>query len=221
MKSCLYLILFAFLQNFIINSCDPLQATPVGALLSIQFSSNVGFLLDEIPGYSLEEVKDYIQNSVNKQEWITRAKMQIFANTGIAQSLARLPKLQLPISPEQVWKIDLTGEPYEATVHGHHYIMRNYSFHSMVTGRADTMNASEPVLTTISGKYSNYFIQPVDPEHIFQRTGYACADESYISLDTGTSENIIYGYFNQNCRVEPFLSIKNLTYELNQKNFHS
>ena len=154
------------IQNIFIYSYDILKE-PAGALLSVDFTGKVGYLLDEIPIYSLKETKEFIQNSVNKDEWINRVKEQIYS-TSIRQ-FSRKPKRQLTIPPEEVWQIKLNGEAYEDRIQGHDYIVRNYTFHSVVVGRADTLNASEPLLNKINGEYSNYFIIPADPEHIFQR----------------------------------------------------
>ena len=55
------------IQNIFIYSYDILKE-PAGALLSVDFTGKVGYLLDEIPIYSLKETKEFIQNSVNKDE---------------------------------------------------------------------------------------------------------------------------------------------------------
>ena len=83
---------------------------------------------------------------------------------------------------------------------------------------ASSVNDSDPGLTTVGGTFTDTFIVPVDPEHVFQRSGYACADESSFSLDTVNSENFLT-YFDQECGVEPYKPISNRTYEDN-KNCH-
>ena len=104
---------------------------------------------------------------------------------------------QLTLPPKDVWKIDFTSEPFETLVQGHTYIARNYRFTSMLVGRESSLNTSQPILTRIGNTFLQNFIVPVDPEHLMQRTGYAC---SYIS-QTVNSENIIdtYDQFSRNC----------------------
>ena len=79
------------------------------------------------------------------------------------------PLLQLTIPPEQVWKIAFTSDPYQTIIEKHTYIVRNYTFFSVLVGSASSINASEPKLNKIGGKFTEDFFIPADPEHVFQR----------------------------------------------------
>ena len=116
------------------------------------------------------------------------------------------PNLQLTLPPLDVWQINFTSPCVEKTIQGHTYITRNYTFYSVLIGMASSVNDSDPGLTTVGGIFTDTFIVPVDPEHVFQRSGYACADESSFSIDTVTSENFLT-YFDQECQVEPYIPI--------------
>ena len=128
-------------------------------------------------------------------------------------------RLQLTLTPLDLWNIKFTKAPYTTQIDGHRYVVRDYSFYSVLIGRADTVNASEPLLEPIGGVYSELYIVPADPEHVFQRIGYACADESSFPLDTVNSENS-WTYHDQECDSEPYIPIENRTYEQNLDNCH-
>lgn len=197
------------------------EKTPKGALLSVKFNGKIGFNLDESPSCSLKQVKDYMKNSVTEDDWLSRIKMQITATLyrQVFRVFYLYPKLQLSPPPEQSWRNKLTSEPIDETIQNHLYISRTYSFYSVVIGRADSVYASEPLLDQIGGKYNDTFYVPVDPEHLFQRTGYVCVDEVSLSLDTITSGNAFL-YFDQECKVEEFIPIENRTFDLNQQLCH-
>ena len=192
------------------------QTTPQGALISTDFTSEVGYNLDEIPGYALADAKNYVMTQVTEAQWEARAKMQIFAT--LYRQVFRVyyfsPLLQLTLPPMDVWRISMTSAPVEKTIQGHAYIVRSFEFYSVLVGSAQSINASEPSLNSVGGTFKDAFIVPSDPEHVFQRSGYACADESTFSLDTVTSENFLT-YFDQECRVEPYLPIANRTVQTN------
>jgi len=213
------LIIFAFLIfDLRVKAQD---ITPEGALVSTDFDGLVGFSLEDLPSYALDDSKSYIINNVSDDEWKARANMQTFAT--IYRQVFRVyyfpDKLQLTLPPQNLWKFTFTSNPYEISLQGHSHIVRNYTFHSVVLGPASSINASEPLLNTIGGEYFDVFMVPGDPEHVFQRSGYACVDESNLSLDTVNSENFLV-YFDQTCDVEPYTPITNRTYALNKENCH-
>ena len=160
------------------------SGTPSGALISTSFTGRVGYSLDDIPSYALDQSVNFIMNNVSEDQWKTRAEMQVFAT--IYRQVFRVfnyyPKLQLTLPPQNLWEFTFMSGPYEATFQGHTHIVRNYSFYSVLLGTANSINASEPLLLPIGGVFTETFMVPVDPEHVFQRSGYACADESTFSL---------------------------------------
>lgn len=215
MKFFLILIL---IYEFAVKAEDVI---PEGALLSTDFEGMVGYSLENLPEYTLNDSKNFIMNNVSDDDWRTRAKMQI--SHTIYRQVWRVfyfdPLLQLTLPPQNVWEFTFTSSPYELSFQSHPHIVRDYIFHSVVIGLANSINASEPSLDPIGGTYSDTFMVPADPEHVFQRSGYACADEGTFSLDTVNSENF-QTYFDQECGVEDYKPISNRTYEDNQENCH-
>ena len=200
---------------FALNILSNEAKKPRGALLEVKFKGKIGYNLDEIPLYALDSTKDYIKNIVTEDEWETRVRLQIFATNYRQVFLMFYFQQQLLIPPTQVWHIHFENEPYEETIQGHSYISRSYSYYSVAVGREDSLNAPGAPLNKVGGEWSDIYSLPVDPEHLFQRTGYACVNEASYSLDTVTSENIL-GYYDQRCNVEPYIPIENRTYIQNQ-----
>lgn len=56
-----------------------LTTLPEAALILVEFNSKIGYLLDEIPLYSLDLVKNYIIIKITNDQWLTKIKMQIIA----------------------------------------------------------------------------------------------------------------------------------------------
>ena len=166
-----YFCCFVFLFSIVNSSNHSNGKKPKGALLEVEFSGKVGYLLDEIPFYSLEDAKNYINEEVTDEQWRTRIEMQISAT--LYRQIFRVyyfsPLLQLTLPPKQVWDIKLDSKPFEEIVQGHIYISRSYSFYSVLVGRADTLNNTYPGFDKIGGKFQDHFVLPVDPEHLFQR----------------------------------------------------
>jgi hypothetical protein len=220
-KNILKHVVFACLISNLIVVAITQPQKPQGALVSTDYDGMVGFSLDSLPSYSLDTAKSFIMNSVADNDWQKRAEMQLFHTVyrQVFRSSYFEGKLQLTLPPENLWEFTFTSQPYEKNFQGHLHIVRNYTFHSVVIGTESTINASEPLLEPIGGVFSDIFMVPVDPEHVFQRSGYACADEASFSLDTVNSENYLT-YFDQECEVEPYRPIQNRTYGQNLANCH-
>ena len=189
MKTLIFFIIF-LINEFQLFTC--LQ-TPLGALVSVQFKGIVGFNLDEIPNFLMDESLHYIFKNVDDTQWEQRAIRQISATTNF-QVFGSDRQLTLP--PKPLWKIELSSKPFKAIIENHQYVARNYQFTSMLVGPANELNASQPILTEIGGTYIQPFVVPIDPEHLLQRTGYACSYKS----PTVNSENILSN-FNQNAQT--------------------
>lgn len=206
------LVLVSVILNVINLSIQ--DDVPEGALLATYFTGKVGFNLDEIPDYAFEASRKYIMDDVTENQWEKRAFQQV--SYSLYRQVFRVnyhaPKLQLTLPPREVWNITFTSGPYAIVIQGHPHIVRNYKFYSVVIGRSQNLNLSEPLLMTVGGKWNDTFLVPTDPEHVFQRSGYACANEASFSSDTVTSENY-WTYFDQFCIVEEYTPIENRTYE--------
>jgi hypothetical protein len=184
----LYFLLILLINKH--NVLAILEETPVGALVSVGFTGLVGFNLDEIPSYLMDESLDFIFNKVNDAQWKQRAIMQISATTNFQVFGS---ERQLTIPPKPLWQIELTSEAFKIKIENHQYVARMYHFNSMLVGPANGLNASQPMLTEIGGTFIQSFTVPIDPEHLLQRTGFACSFNS----PTVNSENIL-NTFNQN-----------------------
>src|SRR5262249_13714104 len=60
---------------------------------------------------------------------------------------------------------------------------------------------SDPALAAIGGVWDEPFLLPLDPENLFQRTGYACLDESANPPNSVDEENARF-FYNDQCSVE-------------------
>ncbi len=205
------------------NNSDLLLETPKGALISVSFDGEIGFLLDEIPNESdaRKNVENYILNSLTETEWKARVERQI--SMTFYQQVYRLyhrpHKKQLTLPPFQVWEIKFNSEPMKKLIDDHDYVYRKYSFYSVLVAKENTIVESEPALVPVGGIFSDYWILPVDPIDLFQRTKYACINEAGFSSDTVTSDNA-WSYFDNECDVEAFIPPENRTYDLNNARCH-
>ena len=72
-------------------------------------------------------------------------------------------------------------------------------------GIAPDVNVMEPELAKVGGVWDEPFILPVDPELLFQRTGYACMDEVGFPLNSVDSEETAV-FYDQECVAQGELS---------------
>jgi hypothetical protein len=165
-----------------------------GSLVSVQTKSQVGVLLDEIPQSDRDRAAaDLISNPDNF--WTERAKDQIrlmtyrlvFRDAFYDESEG---KSALPLPPEEVWNIHFEKRPFRGSVDGHDLVLRNFTFKSTLLTEIESPAKSEPNLQTIGGQWEELFILPIDPELIFQRTGFACMDEDQFPPDSVDAEEV-------------------------------
>jgi len=165
-----------------------------GALISVQMKSQVGVLLDEIPGPERERAASDLVTKPNNF-WIERAKDQVnlmtyrlvFRDSFYNESEG---KSALPLPPEQIWNIRFESSPHRNILNGHDLVMVNFTFSSTLLTNTDSPAKSEPDLKSIGGKWAEPFILPADPELIFQRTGFACLDEDQFPPDSVDAEEV-------------------------------
>jgi hypothetical protein len=177
-----------------------------GALIQTSMTSQVGVLLDELPA----DLRDRAATDLlAKPEsfWVQRAESQI------SLTLYRLvfrqfyypdgSKKQLPLPPKSSWKITLDpGGAKRTMIDGHDVVAVNYTYESTLLSDADSPAKAEPALTEVGGKWDEVFFLPVDPELVFQRTGYACMDESEFPPNSVDGENTST-FYDQDCTVAP------------------
>nr|MBA3453963.1 hypothetical protein [Deltaproteobacteria bacterium] len=177
-----------------------------GALVSAKLTSRVGVLLDEIPLPMRDRVAQQLLAKTS-DFWTARARAQIrlttyrlvfrqyFYGGGVGG------KMQLPLPPEEAQRVTLVGSPRRATVGGHDYVLVDYQSRGVLVTTAASPKQAEPALGRVGGKWSEPFILPIDPELVFQRTGYACMDEADFPPNSVDSEEVD-SFYDQDCNVE-------------------
>jgi hypothetical protein len=181
--------------------------TNEGGLVGVSAQGLVGVLLDEIPQHD----RDRIARQLTRQSvafWISRARDQMrLMNFRLAfrQSFYSLPRKQLPLPPEKVWRIKLTSKPYRKQIGRHDFVLIRYQFNSVVVAPKRSPGDSEPRLRLVGGRWAEAFVLPVDPELLFQRTRFACVNESEFPPSSVDSEEMA-SFYDQTCDVQSELS---------------
>jgi hypothetical protein len=178
-----------------------------GALVEVSMNSRVGVVLDEVPLAQRGALASFYANKP-AQFWKDRAAAQL-KHTNYRLTYRQFyyeespPRAMLALPPQSLWKIDLKpgGARRITTEDGHDAVVVDYTFKSTLLSDASTPGESEPALRRVGGVWDEPFKFPLDPEFLFQRTGYACIDESGYPLRTADSENTAQ-FFDQDCDVE-------------------
>lgn len=178
-----------------------------GALIDVSAASRVGVVLDEIPEELRASLADFYL-AQPAEFWTERAIRQLQHTT------YRLTyrtfyydesegKQMLALPPRQLWNVELAaaGARRETTADGHDAVLIDYTLATTLLSDSVTPGESEPALDPIGGMWSEPFSLPLDPEFVFQRTGYACIDEDGYPLNTADSENVPQVY-DDYCEVE-------------------
>ncbi len=183
------------------GSCEPeVVATDLsnpsesGALIEATFDSKVGVLLDEIPEVYRQAVIDDLM-SKDADFWQKRIVQQI--DTASYRLLFRNFYYeglgQLPLPPYGAWKIT-QGTLTRETIDGHDVLVMPYRFKSVLISSKDEPKKADPLLDVIDGVVTEDFVLPVDPEHIFERTNYACMNEDDFPPNSVDTENARFFY---------------------------
>ena len=184
-----------------------LRAAP-GALVEVTLDSRVGVVLDEIPQSQRAAAASYYLNKPN-QFWKDRASLQA-RHTNYRLTYRHLfyadsdpPKGMMAMPPQELWRIDLKpgGAKRVTTDDGHDAVVINYTLRGTLLSDAATPASADAALAHVGGAVEEPFNLPLDPEFVFQRTGYACIDEDGYPLRTAESENVSQ-LFDQDCDVE-------------------
>ena len=153
-------------------------------------------MLDEIPVSMRARVASALIGKP-RSFWVERAKAQLRLTTYrliYRQSFYDAKKHALPLPPESKWQIRLVGTPRRYSLGGHDLVGVHYTFASVLLTDAASPGISEPRLAKIGGVWKEPFMLPVDPELVFQRTGYACMDEAQYPFRTVDSEEVDFLY---------------------------
>lgn len=175
-----------------------------GALIKVSTKSTVGVLLDEIPQKQRERL---VQSLINKPEefWRNQAKKQIRFTSLRRNFGVKWPEKQVPLPPEQLWNVDLSNTPLRETIEGHDLVTVNYAFESIILTDANSPEKSRPELKEVGGIWKDSLLLPLDPDFVFQRTGFACINESQNPPNSFDTEEADF-FYDQKCRVEKKLS---------------
>lgn len=160
--------------------------------------SRVGVLLDELPA----DVRDHAAERLLEKDdafWERRARAQIalssyrltFRNFYYDEEEGRG---QLPLPPSELWRVKLKGSAKRTEFQGHDLVVRDYEYQSTLLTNEASAKAAEPELEDIGGVWAEPFVFPVDPELLFQRTGYACMSESEFPPNSVDGENVTTFY---------------------------
>jgi hypothetical protein len=192
---------------------DSKLAAP-GALIEVTTKSQVGVLLDELPASLRERVAKELLKKPDAF-FIDRAKRQL----GLAAYRLNFRpafydekdnKQQLPLPPEEVFKIALAADKAgqkvrRAKIEGHDYVLADYTLRTVVVTDTESPGTSEPALAEVGGTWDEPFTFPVDPELLVQRTGYACMDEAEFPPNSVDTEDVAF-FYDQECEAEEELS---------------
>lgn len=183
-------------------------ASTSGALIKLDMGSTVGVLLDEIPAGPQREQAAANALAAAPGFWIGRAGRQlrltnyrlVFRGAYYAASYSNDPHARgpLPLPPESTWRITLSGAPTRTKIDGHDLVVQGYTFGSYILTDSASPGTSDPNLASVGGTTSESFALPIDPELLFQRTGYACMDEDEFPPNSVFEENTYY-YYDDSC----------------------
>ena len=177
-----------------------------GALVRTSLATEVGVVLDEIPPAMRARVAASL---ITKPDafWIERARTQLrlTAYRLVFRSAFYENKQALPLPPDAVRHFRIVGRPHRHRVNGHDVVGVGYRFESVLVTDRVSPGLSEPRLRKVGGIWREPFVLPVDPELLFQRTGYACMDEADFPFNSVDSEQTRF-FYDQDAEVEEKLS---------------
>ena len=205
-RTCSALLALALATFAGTTRAQTMPASDPGALISMTMKGTVGVLLDEIPVGEWRE--EAAENALQKQGadpfWVERAKRQVrltYYRLVFRGSYYPAGKGPLPLPPKSGWHIVIDGLPRRAKMGGHDFVLQDYTFHALILTDTTSPAASEPLLASVGGTWSEPFLLPVDPDLLLERTGYACMDEFEFPPFSVFEQSTWY-FYDQTCLVE-------------------
>jgi Lysyl oxidase len=191
-----------------------------GALVAVSINSTVAVLLDELPASQRSRVANAMI-AKPASFWVARAKKQVdhtnyrltYRQYYYANHTGTGTREMMPLPPQSQWNVALNAPAARGTWQGHDVVMVPFTLTTTVLTSENEPKLVEPHLNNIGGTHDELFALPLDPELVFQRTGYACMDESGYPPNTvdGVNASQLYDDFCSNtgvgtiCHVtEPF-----------------
>ncbi len=169
------------------------STTDPGALLALRMEATVGVLLDEVPASARARLLAQLEDK-DEAFWRERAVRQveftsyrlIFRNFYYEEGEG---KHILPLPPVDTWDIVFSSAPEVRTIDGHQVLARDYTFTSTLLGPEDEAVKADARLDAPGKVVEETYVLPVDPEHVFERTGYACMNEEDFPPNSVDTEN--------------------------------
>ncbi len=107
----------------------------------------------------------------------------------------------LPLPPRSLWSFDFADEgPTRRTIDGHDVLAVDYEFEGTLLSGPNDPRLAEPALATVGGVWEEPFVFPIDPKHLFARTGHACVRETGAEVVVD-SENVLR-FYDHECEAE-------------------
>jgi hypothetical protein len=178
-----------------------------GSLVQTSMQSEVGVVLDELPASMRSRVAGALI-AKPASFWKERAAAQLRLTSYrlvFRQFFYSASRSALPLPPEPSWQIELAGSPVRRPVDGHDVVSIPYQFSSTLLSDFESPGVSEPQLRQVGGTWNEPFVLPIDPELLFQRTGYACMDEDSFPFNSVDSEEVD-SFYDHTAVVEKVLS---------------
>ena len=179
-----------------------------GALVKVTMSSQVGVVLDDLPASQRARVAAQLL-SKPASFWTARAQRQVEHTNyrliyrgffyGPATNAGGSRRM-MPITKPELWNLALASAQ-RTTFQGHDVVRVPFTLTTTVLTDAASPGSAEPNLQNAGGTWDEPYSLPLDPEFLFQRTGYACIDEDGYPLGTADSENA-RNLFDHTCGVE-------------------
>jgi hypothetical protein len=207
-------LIFPFVSAVVFAACSdnvsPNTPKDPGSLLAISMDSTVGVLIDEFP--TPEAQARAVADLVARPEAFWRARIQRQIETTSYRLVYRATyfdpsegKAVLPLPPVEIWKVALKGKPELREIDGHQIVALDYTFTSTLLGPEAQAVAADARLTGAGTSVEESFVLPVDPEHILERTGYACMNEADFppnSVDTENARN----FYDDTCEKDALIT---------------
>ena len=80
--------------------------------------------------------------------------------------------------PMSQWRVELLADAHRVWVDGRDMVIRPYRFETILLADPHSLAEAEPALAEVGGTWAEPLNLPLDPVWLFQRTGFACMDES-------------------------------------------
>ncbi len=171
------------------DDIGPPPSPPPGALIAVSMATEVGVLLDELPPAARDRLAaDLLARPA--AFWVARAERQVSTALYrlVYRNLFDETLGQLPLPPVEQWDLEVAAAQRKI-IDGHDLVVAPYTFSSTLLTPTEEPELADPILATIGGVVEEVFVLPVDPEHLLERTGYACMDEADFPPGSVDTEN--------------------------------